>query len=459
MESHSFTTHLSTDRTTVWNWMSRPGAMTRLSAPWGPLQPLREADNLRDGEAVLRPVVATVGVPRAQWVAQHRPELFVDGFQFADRAVSQPFAALTGWQHVHRFEDRPDGCTMLDQVSTRVPKRMLEPIFRYRRRQLVDDLCAHERAETQWGARPITVAVTGGSGLVGSALSAFLGTGGHRVIHLVRHAPDPAARFEQRRWNPDAPVHSMLDDVDAVVHLAGEPIGSRFTGSHMAAVRDSRVGPTQRLAAGIVEHGGPRIFVCASAIGFYGSEHGDELLDETAPAGDDFLSAVVRDWEHATRPAAQAGVRTVNVRTGIVQSARGGTLALLRPMYEAFLGGRLGDGKQWMSWIGLDDLVEIYHRALFDAALHGPVNAVAPEAVRNSEYSDELAATLHRPSLVPVPEFGPRLLLGGRGARELAFASQRVVPRVLVESGHQFRLPLLGAALRHELGKDPDKSS
>lgn len=463
MANHAFSAHLPFDRPTVWDWFCRPGAMTRLAAPWGPLQPVREARNLRDGEAVLRPVIATAGVPGTKWVARHRPELFVDGQQFADHVVSQPFSAITRWEHLHRFEDNPDGALMLDKVSTRVPRSVLTPIFRYRARQALDDLAAHARAASEWGARPTTVAITGAGGLVGSALSAFLSTGGHRVIHLVRRDPDPDAAYEQRRWHPDAPVHAMLDGVDAVVHLAGEPIGSRFTNSHMNQVRDSRVGPTRRLAEAIAAHskagGSVRTFVSASAIGFYGSEHEDELLDEFAPAGQDFLAGVVRDWEEATQPAAQAGIRTVVVRTGIVQSSRGGTLAMLKPLYEAFVGGRLGDGRQWMSWIGLDDLVEIYHRALLDANLAGPVNAVAPQAVRNSEYSRELASALHRPSLVPVPGFGPRLLLGERGARELALASQRVVPRVLVESGHHFRHPDLTAALRHELGKDPQPGS
>lgn len=460
MANHEFRAHVPFDRSTVWDWFSRPGGMPRLAAPWGPLQPVSEARNLRDGEAVLRPVVATAGVPGAKWVARHVPDQFVDGHQFVDQVVSQPFAAVTGWQHLHRFEDDPDGCLVIDKVSARVPKSVVAPIFRYRLRQLLDDLAAHQRARTEWQAKPLTVAITGASGLVGSALTAFLSTGGHRVIHLVRRSPDPGALYEQREWQPRAPQQEMLEGVDAVVHLAGEPIGSRFTNTHMNQVRDSRVEPTRLLAEAIAANskagGSVRVFVSASAIGYYGSEHGDELLDEMAPAGEDFLAGVVRDWETATAPAAEAGVRTVLVRTGIVQSSRGGTLALLKPMFEAFVGGRLGDGKQWMSWIGLDDLVEIYHRALFDQSLAGPVNAVAPQAVRNSDYSRELASVLHRPSLLPVPGFGPRLLLGDRGARELALASQRVVPRVLVEAGHHYRHPELSAALRHELGKDPD---
>lgn len=451
--THTFTTRVPHPREQVWQWFSRPGAFHRLAAPWGALQPAVEAKNLRDGEAVLEARVATAKVPGARWVAQHQPAEFEVGRQFGDLCVSQPFASLTGWHHLHRFEDDADNSQVVDAVTSRVPKRTLAPMFAYRARQLLDDLAAHARAEQEWDAKPLTVAVTGGAGLVGTALSAFLSTGGYRVIRLTRGEPDPNAPYEERRWNPDAPAQTMLDEVDAVIHLAGEPIGSRFTAEHMAAVRDSRVEPTRRLAAAIAAHGGPKVFVSASAIGYYGSTNGDDLLDENSPAGDDFLAGVVRDWEAATAPASQAGVRTVMVRTGIVQSARGGTLALLRPLYEACLGGRLGDGQQWMSWIGLDDLVEIYHRALFDDALNGPVNAVAPDAVRNDEYSKTLASTIHRPSLLPVPSFGPRILLGDRGAQELALASQRVLPAVLIDAGHRFRYESLDKELRHELGR------
>lgn len=159
------------------------------------------------------------------------------------------------------------------------------------------------------------------------------------------------------------------------------------------------------------------------------------------------------DWEAATAPAQQAGVRVVRVRTGIVQSPAGGTLRLMRPLFGAGLGGRLGDGSQWLSWIGIDDLVDVYHRALWDATLSGPVNAVAPQPVRNREYTATLASVLHRPAVVPVPSLGPRLLLGGQGARELATASQRVAPAKLAAAGHRFRRPDLEGALRHLLGR------
>jgi uncharacterized protein (TIGR01777 family) len=244
----------------------------------------------------------------------------------------------------------------------------------------------------------------------------------------------------------------LLDGVDAVVHLAGRSIAGRFDPAHKREVRDSRLGPTRRLAEVAARAGAP-VFVSASAIGFYGADRGDEELTEASERGDGFLADLVAGWEAACDPARQAGARVVSVRTGIVQSPSGGTLRLLRPLFLAGLGGRLGDGHQWMSWIGIDDMVDAYLRALVDPSLSGPLNAVAPEPVRNSDYTRILASVLRRPAGLPVPPIGPSLLLGAEGAKELARASQRVVPAKLQASGHVFRYPVLEAALRHVLGR------
>ena len=274
------------------------------------------------------------------------------------------------WRHIHDFEDVGDGRTrVIDRVDTPVPGSLLRPMFTYRHRQLADDLAAH-RLAAENGLGPSTVAVTGASGLVGSALTAFLSTGGHRVIRLVRGAP---RGDDEREWNPDDPDPGLFARVDAVVHLAGASIAGRFTEKHRNAIRDSRIGPTRRLAEalGRTPHP-PAVLVSASAIGYYGYDRGDDILTEDSDRGDGFLADVVADWEAATAPAGQAGVRVAQVRTGIVQSPRGGTLKLMRPLFSAGLGGRLGNGRQWLSWIGIDDLVDIYHRALWDEALSGP---------------------------------------------------------------------------------------
>ena len=432
----------------VFEWHTRPGAMTRLVPPWQPMTVVAETESLADGRAVL-------GLPGGlRWVAQHEPSGFDPPHRFVDELSSQgpsswPARIIGRWRHTHEFSEAPGGTRVYDHVDTSVPAAALRSTFVYRHRQLAEDLAAH-RAAADAGAQPMVVAVTGASGLVGSALSAFLSTGGHRVVRLVRR---PARNMLERQWNPSSPAPDLLSGVDAVVHLAGASIAGRFTDGHKAAIRDSRIEPTRRLAdAAALADEGPATFVSASAIGYYGFDRGDALLCEESVRGDGYLADVVADWEAATAPAAEAGLRVVTVRTGIVQSARGGTLKLMRPLFAAGLGGRLGSGEQWLSWIGLDDLLDVYYRALYDTRLTGPVNAVAPEPVRNVDYTRALAGVLHRPAMVPVPSLGPRLVLGEQGARELAQANQRVVPTKLETLGHRFRRSKVTDALAHELG-------
>ncbi|MCB0923203.1 MAG: TIGR01777 family oxidoreductase [Mycobacterium sp.] len=440
----------------VWDWHTRPGAMRRLVPPWQPMRVVKETESLADGQAIL-------GLPGGlRWVAQHDPAGYDPPYQFLDVLTSNdglrglmtlPPRLVGWWRHTHRYSDAGNGTTRVhDIVDTTVPGAALRSTFAYRHRQLAEDLDAHADAAAARGeAGPLTVAVTGSSGLVGTALCAFLSTGGHRVIRLVRGTP---ADGDSRRWDPQQPADDLLDGVDAVVHLAGESIAGRFTDAHRRAIRESRIEPTRRLAT-VAAAAGVHTFVSASAIGYYGYDCGDTELDESSPRGDGFLADVVADWEAATAPADDGGVRVVTVRTGIVQAAAGGTLRLLRPLFAAGLGGRLGSGRQWLSWVGIDDLVDIYYRALYDTGLVGPVNAVGPAPVRNSEYTAALAATLHRPALLPVPAFGPRLLLGQQGAVELAEANQRVLAAKLLQRGHRFRHPTVADALAHQLGHDP----
>lgn len=434
----------------VFAWHSRPGAFARLSPPWQAMTLISEAASLRDGRAEL----ALPGGLR--WVAQHQADAYDPPRRFVDEIAaggltSLPAALAVRWKHIHEFEAIDTARTrMTDRVETPVPGRFLRPMFVYRHRQLADDLAAHRQARAR-GLKPLTVAITGASGLVGSALTAFLSTGGHRVIRLVRRAP---TKPDERQWNPSDPHPELLAGVDAVIHLAGESIAGRFTEGHRRAIRDSRIEPTRRLAELVAQTDpGPKVLVSASAVGLYGYDRADEILTETSERGGGFLADVVADWENALAPAEQSGARVVRIRTGIVQSPRGGTLRLLRPLFAAGLGGRIGDGQQWLPWIGIDDLVDVYYRALWDERLSGPVNAVAPEPVRNAEYTDTLGRVLHRPTVLPVPTLGPRVLLGDQGARELACASQRAVPAVLTAADHHFRQPHLDQALRHVLGR------
>lgn len=410
-------------------WHTRPGALHRLMPPWQPLRVREEAENVQDGRAEL-------GLPGGlKWVAQHRD--YVPGERFTDELTSLPLR----WKHTHEFEAvGPNQTRVTDSVDTPVPGALIASTFEYRKRQLRDDLAVMKRT----AGPALTVAVTGASGLIGTALCAQLTTCGHTVIRLVRHSPGEG----DRQWDPADPAPDLLDGVDAVVHLAGEPIAGRFTESHRDAVYNSRVEPTRRLAE-LAARAGIGTFVSASAIGYYGADRGEEVLTEQSDRGEGFLADVVSDWEDATKAASEGGVRTVRIRTGIVQSPRGGALKLLKLVFSTGMGGPLGSGEQWMSWIDIDDLTDMYLTALTDASWSGPVNAVSPNPVRNKHYSRVLGSVLRRPALLPTPSIGPRILLGKEGASELALANQRVVPGKAFE----FRRPEIEQCLRHQFGR------
>ncbi len=423
----------------VFAWHERPGAFARLVPPWQPVRLVEEASPLATGRAVIR-------LPGGlRWVAQHRD--YEPPHRFVDELVSLPLA----WRHAHEFgEEAPGRTRVTDRVTTPVPARLLRPMFAYRHRQLADDLAA-QRGLRRFGATPLTVAVTGSSGLVGSALCALLTTGGHRVVRLVRRAP---RRADERRWQPEDPGTAVFEGVDAVIHLAGASIAGRLGPARRGRIAASRLGPTRRLAEALAAMAdGPRVLVCASAIGAYGPDRGDERLGEDAALGGGFLAQVVRGWEAATAPAAEAGIRVAMLRTGIVQSTRGGMLRLVRPLFLAGLGGPIGDGGQWMSWIDLDDLTDAYARVLLDDRLAGPINAVSPHPVRNREYAATLAGVLGRPALLPVPSAALHVLAGRDAAREIALASQRVVPEILSAAGFRFRRPALADCLAHQCGR------
>ena len=297
------------------------------------------------------------------------------------------------------------------------------------------------------------VAVSGSSGLVGSEVAAFLSDAGDEAVRLVRSASAPGEK--SIRWNPErGEVEAAgLDGLDAVVHLAGENIASgRWNAARKAAIRDSRVNGTRLLCealAGLARP--PTTLVCASAIGIYGDRGADVLTEESSP-GEGYLSDVCREWEAAAASAAEKGIRVVHLRIGMVLSPKGGALPRMLPPFRAGLGGVIGSGRQYVSWVTLDDLVGIILHALKSAELRGPVNAVAPAPVTNRELTEALGKVLSRPTLLPVPAFALRLALGEM-ADALLLASTRVAPRRLEETGYPFRFPELEGALRHLLGK------
>lgn len=295
------------------------------------------------------------------------------------------------------------------------------------------------------------VAVTGATGLIGSALVERLRARGVRVLRLVRRRSDDSS--DDVAWDPmqgQLPPNA-LDGVDAVVHLAGEPIAQRWTGDRKRAIRESRVRGTELLAriiAGMRRK--PGVLLSGSAMGYYG-DRGDESLDEGSAAGSDFLAGVARDWERATAAASDAGVRVVLARTGVVLSPRGGALAKLLLPFRLGVGGPIGSGRQWMSWISLHDHLRAIEHSLASSALAGPVNFVAPNPVTNAEFATTLGRVLTRPALVPVPSFALELMYGEM-ARATILAGQRVSPRALAADGFEFAHPTLEQALRFELG-------
>ena len=297
------------------------------------------------------------------------------------------------------------------------------------------------------------VLISGSTGLIGQRLVDDLTRNGDTVVRLVRGASPVTG--EKIQWSPatgdvDA---SRLEGFDAVIHLAGESIADgRWTEAKKKRIRDSRTIGTRHMSERLAKLAAPpKVFVSSSAIGYYG-DRGETPVDETATPGSGFLPDVCRDWEDATQPAAARGIRVVLIRTGIVLDANGGALAKMKLPFSLGVGGRLGDGRQYMSWISLDDIVGAYRHAIATPSLSGPVNGVAPEAVTNSDFTRALGRALHRPTIFPVPQFAASLLLGEM-ADALLFSSQRIVPTRLLSTGYRFLHPDLDSSLKAALAQ------
>lgn len=290
------------------------------------------------------------------------------------------------------------------------------------------------------------VLISGATGLIGGAISSSLTAQGFVMNRLTRK---PSANSSDISWDPSQLIApGKVSGFDVVIHLAGENIFGVWTKEKKQKISDSRVVGTKNLVAGLVSaQQKPRIFLCASAIGYYGNR-GDEILSEDSTPGDGFLAEVCCEWEAAATPARDAGIRTVNIRTGIVLSSKGGALQKMLPAFRFGLGGKLGSGKQWWSWIHIDDMVGAVHHALEQSSLNGPVNFTAPNPATNTELTKTLARVLSRPAFFNVPEFTLRLALG-KSANELLLSGQRVEPAKLSASGYKFRFPDLEGALRN----------
>ena len=480
-------------------------AVLRISAPGG-LGLFAGAAHGTVSQALSALLPTRLPAPQATWRARHTA--LEPGIMFRDEMVSGP---LRSWVHTHTLSDAAPGeadtadghpgTLVHDRIEYRLPadetlakvpavgkrtgraahdafERALATQFSSRAALMAEDLDFHAaHPGPLHGAPAKTVVVTGASGLIGTRLCALLTSGGHTVVRLVRDESQAAAA-DASLWDPlqGRVDRGVLASADAVVNLAGASIAGRMTASHKEAVHHSRIAGTRTLAEAILglassskhhgnnDDGRPApALINGSAVGWYGADAGDgglpEGLTEDLPAGEDFLAEVCRDWEAEARAVESAGIRCVRIRTGIALSPAGGMLQQLLPIFLAGLGGTLStrgsgpDGTPWMSWISADDVASLFAHAALDGSVSGPLNAVAPEPVTAKEFAAALGAVLHRPSAVPVPGFGPRLLLGREGAELIVDADQKASSAAAEAAGHRFRHRTLDQALRSVLGR------
>lgn len=442
----------------LYDWHARPGALERLIPPWEDTRVVARAGSIDPGGRVVLGMHA--GPVPYRWHARHIDN--VPGQMFRDIQERGPFAR---WTHTHRFTDTSAGALLEDRIDYALPGQALLPrwatdmvdrtlsrVFRYRHATLRDDLLLHQRCS----ARPLRVLISGASGVLGSALRPLLTTGGHEVWTLVRRTPD-RNKFEIH-WDPDRDQLNLtgLPPFDGVIHLAGDNIGEgRWTTEKKKRVIDSRVQGTGLIARTIASLPvRPRVLLSASAVGFYGNCL-DCCMREEDRAGTDFISDVCTLWEHSARPAEEAGIRTVFMRIGVVLSPRGGALQRLLATSAAGFSRAFGAGDQYISWIGINDMVGAVLHALTCDRLAGPVNIAAPQPVTNTQLMRTLARVMRRPLLPPLPA-GLLRTLYGQMASEVLLGGCRVATDKLQQSGYSFRHADLEVALRHLLGRFVD---
>ena len=438
----------------VFAYHARPGAFRRLAPPWQKMEVLEESGDVTGGRVAFD---VWFGPLRRRWVAEMGSA--ISGRQFVDRQVEGPFSS---WEHVHRFVPVDESHSeLIDHIEYSLPAggltdavgegpagKTLERLFRFRHERTRLDLERH----ALWTEGPrLTVAIAGASGLVGSHLADYLSTAGHRVVRLVRNrdaGPDHVS------WDPASGAlrPETLEGVDAIVNLSGVNLGGVWTPGRKRAILESRLQATRTLVEAVARmERPPQVFLSVSAVGAYGSR-GDETITEQTPLGEGLLADVCRVWEEAAAPVADAGVRLVTPRFGIIVSAAGGAVAAMLPAFKAGLGTRLGSGDQYWAWVALDDVLAALEWMLHDEDLQGPVNVTAPQPLTNREVTKTLGKVLRRPAVLAAPTLLLRHGTGGMGD-EMLLASQRALPERLQERGFRFAFPELEGALRYELGK------
>lgn len=455
-------------RQEVFDWHMRPGAFERLAPPFQAIESDPRTPPVAEGSRnrfLLKQQVAGLTLAKIPWLSMH--EDIIEGERFVDRQIEGPFAS---WRHEHCFldGDLPDHTRLLDRVDWTGPlwgwltplarwfvEGTLRSNFGFREQRLMHDL---ERHQTHAERPRLRIGITGASGMIGRALSAFLTTGGHKVVRLVRQPP---GADDELFWNPvtGAIDRDKLSLLDAVVHLAGENLaGGRWSRSFKTRVISSRVRGTELISRTLADidplpSGSRRTLISTSAIGYYG-DTGDELVDERSDSGANFMAEVCRAWERATRPAQLSDrVSTHIARIGVVLSPRGGALPKLLAPTRLGVGGPIGGGRQYLSWVALDDVLGAFHEILMKPETAPElINLVAPNPVPQRQLARTLGKVLRRPAVVPVPAPAVKLLFGQMGV-EAILQGQNAVPAALQAWGYRFAFEELEELLRFELGR------
>ena len=450
-----YLTKVKAPQESVFSWFERRGSFRRLMPPWELAEEIQADETLQDGSK--RIFRFPMGPLKMTWMAEHTG--YEPPTKFEDIMKKGPFHS---WHHIHRFEHDNGLTTVHDEIEYRLPlgplgrlfgsrmvRKRLQRMFRARELRLIRDMQRH----TEFSHLPRKkILIAGSSGLIGTQLVAFLDTGGHDVWRLVRREIKEGRN--EIRWDPANGTidPSTIEGFDIVIHLGGAGIGDRrWTKKRKELIVESRRSSTTLLAETLSSlKSKPDAFIVASAIGYYG-DRGDEILTEESSSGEGFLTETVLDWESYADPARAAGIRVVNLRNGIVLSATGGALARMLLPWKMGGGGPIGNGKQWMSWISMDDEVYAIHHLAMTESAEGPFNLTAPNPTRQKAFAKTLGRVLWRPAFAPIPKFTMRILFGEL-AGPLLFEGQHVLPNRLQELGYKFEHEALETALRDSLG-------
>lgn len=440
-------------REQLFEWHGRYGAVGRLVPPWESINVLERKGGIGNGSFVKMKV--HLGFFSCDWHAVHKDYHYPE--KFTDIMEKGPFKE---WKHQHLFLESGGGCALEDLVSYKLPfsplseliagklvTSKLEKMFAYRHRVTEADI----RFLKKYKPTPLKIVVSGGSGQVGRSLIPFLTTQGHKVKRLVRKASESSFEYS---WNPETcEIDNCFGGCDAVIHLAGEPITKAiWTKSRKKKILESRVEGTRLIAESLAAMDKPPpVFICASAIGFYGNRESEEV-DEYSSQGEGFIADVCKEWEEAARPAVEKGIRVVFLRIGVALTPSGGALKKFMPLFKLGLGFYIGKGNQGLSWISIDDVVRGIAHCIHNSEIEGAVNLTSPQAVSMKVFAKVLSKVVGRGIKVGIPAWLVRLIYGEMG-KEVLLSGAFVAPKKMLNSGYEFSHPDLENALRHLLGK------